>query len=149
MDPKASTTYRGLPPALRTPSFGVPASPHRYAAGSSLHAHEDPLILEIGSRILRAGFTNEGAPRCQMAWSDTMWRRAGDRIPTVTVGKRQNGRSVWDLGFALHGEEGEDLDTRLQRQLGLIKDLVERGLRVAYNRYHPTFRPARLLVGKS
>jgi hypothetical protein len=142
MDPKTSTVYRGLPPALRAPSFGNPASTaHRYAAGSSLHAHEDPLILEIGSRILRAGFTNEATPRCQMAWSDTMWRRAGDRIPTGTVGRRQDARSVWDLGFALHGEEGEDVDTRLRRQMGLIEDLVERGLRVAYNKYRPTPPP--------
>lgn len=64
-----------------------------------------------------------------------MWRRVGDRIPTTTVGKRQDGRSVWDLGFALHGEQGEDIDTRLRRQMGLIEDLVERGLRVAYNKY--------------
>jgi len=45
------------------------------------------------------------------------------------VGKRKGGRSVWDLGFALRGaEEG------FRAQLGLVEDLVERGLRVAYNK---------------
>jgi hypothetical protein len=132
MDPKTPTTYRGLPPSLRTPSFGSPASPHRYSPGSSLHGqHEDPLIFEIGSRLLRAGFTNEATPRCQLAWSNALWRRVGGRVSSNSpaVGKRKGGRSVWDLGFALRGaEEG------FRAQLGLVEDLVERGLRVAYNK---------------
>jgi len=140
MDSKTPTTtlYRGLglPPALRTPSFGVPGGPavHRYQPASSLHAPEDLLVLEIGSRLLRAGFANEASPRCQLAWNDSVRWRSGDRIVSALVGRRQGGSAIWDLNFALRGESGESVDKLLRRQLGLVQDLVERGLRLAYNK---------------
>ncbi|CCX32926.1 hypothetical protein FPQ18DRAFT_383745 [Pyronema domesticum] len=144
MDPKTPTTYRGLPPSLRTPSFGLPTSPHRYTPSSSLHNHEEPLIFEIGSRILRAGFTNEPAPRCTLAWSETLWRRVGDRFTSASEEAeakkwgRKGGRAVWDTGFALRGGE-DDIDGeregRVRQMMGLVEDLVERGIRVAYNKH--------------
>ena len=134
MDSKTTTTYRGLPPSLRTPSFGAPASPHqRYTPGGSLHGNEELLILEIGSRLLRAGFANEPSPRCQLAWNDSLWRRVGDKVSSETVGKRQGGRCLWDLEFAVHAA-GVDSDERVRSQMGLVEDLVERGLRLAYNK---------------
>jgi hypothetical protein len=58
-----TTLYRrlGLPPALRTPSFGVSGEPtiHRYQPASSLRGHEDSLVLEIGSCMRCAGFANK------------------------------------------------------------------------------------------
>lgn len=54
---------------------------------------------------------------------------------TELVGRRQGGKAVWNLDFALYGEAGEDVDKQYRRQLGLVEDLVERGLRLAYNKY--------------
>jgi hypothetical protein len=140
MDSKTPTTtlYRGLglPPALRTPSFGVPGGPtvSRYPPASSLHAPEDLLVLEIGSRLLRAGFANEASPRCQLPWTDSVRRRAGGRVVSALVGRRQGGSAIWELDFAMRRRRRETVDQLLRRKLGLIQDLVERGLRLAYNK---------------
>lgn len=149
MDPKTPTTYRGLPPSLRTPSFGLPGAgaPHRYApavgAGGVAGGNDEPLVLELGARELRMGVANEPAPRCRLGWHDALWRRAGARLssatpPAPTAPLR---RSVWDLGYALRccgGSDGDgdgDGDAEdLIAYLGLVEDMVERGIRLAFTK---------------
>jgi hypothetical protein len=121
-----TTLYRGLglPPALRTPSFGVSGGPtvHRYQPASSLRGHEDSLVLEIGSCMRCAGFANKMSLPARLEQHHVAapalvgrFRRLGPRLCAVR----------WP---------GEDVDKRLRRQLGLVEDLVECGLRPAYNK---------------
>ncbi len=117
------TPFRALPSALRTSSFsavsGVPLTPHRFSPGGSLHNTEDPLVVEIGSRFLRAGFAGEGTPRCTLPWSERLYRRAGDKFNFEKEKKRKELWS-WDL---------QNVD------LGLVEDVLERGMREGYNKY--------------
>ncbi|KAI5797774.1 hypothetical protein EDC01DRAFT_613851 [Geopyxis carbonaria] len=118
-----STTYRGLPPTLRTPSFSgaAPLTARHYSPGGSLHSNEDPLVLEIGAKHLRAGFANEPTPRCVLTWNERLFRRVGEQIP-VADGRRRRERELWQLDL-------------WKVDLGLVEDLLERGLRQAYNKY--------------
>lgn len=128
----ASNTYR-LPP--RTSSLNPPLSPgitparqaqlSSSAASPYSHHAEDPLVFEIGSRLLRAGFAGESAPRCVLEWSsEVFWRREG---------------IVWTGGGSGGGGEGEG-EGELWRgdlrsvELGVVEDVVERGVRMAYNK---------------
>lgn len=144
MDPKAPTTYRGLPPSLRTPSFGLPGAgaPHRYAPVAGAGGSDEPLVLELGARELRMGLANEPVPRCRLGWHDALWRRAGVRLSSATppAPAAPLRRPVWDLGYALRycpggdaGADGEDLIA----YLGLVEDMVERGIRLAFTKSRP------------
>jgi hypothetical protein len=72
-----------------------------------------------------------------------LWRRVGDRFTSAGEEAeakkwgRKGGRAVWDTGFALRGGE-DDIDGeregRVRQMMGLVEDLVERGIRVAYNK---------------
>lgn len=98
------------------------------AAGASgglyLHHSEDPLIFEIGSRLLRAGFANEGAPRCVLEWTnEVFWTREGYIWGGVRDKTDGEGRGeLWKV------------DLR-NVEIGVVEDVVERGVRMAYNKF--------------
>ncbi|KAH0605902.1 uncharacterized protein H6S33_004359 [Morchella sextelata] len=124
----SSNTYR-VPP--RTSSLNPPLSPGitparqaQLSSSSYSHHTEDPLIFEIGSRLLRAGFAGESAPRCVLEWSnEVFWCREG---------------IVWTGGASNRDEDGRGElwrgDLR-SVELGVVEDVVERGVRMAYNKY--------------
>lgn len=131
----SSNTYR-LPP--RTSSLNPPLSPGitparqaQLSSSSYSHHTEDPLIFEIGSRLLRAGFAGESAPRCVLEWSnEVFWCREG---------------IVWTGGASSSSSSGSGRDDQDGRgelwrgdlrsvELGVVEDVVERGVRMAYNK---------------
>lgn len=119
------SAHRRLPSVLRTPSIssltvGVPLTPRHFSPGGSLHSSEEPLILEIGSKILRVGFASEGAPRCSIPWNGELCRVAGD-VVNHGDGSTLRRIELWRPDLA-----GLDM--------GLVADLVERGVRKAYNK---------------
>lgn len=103
------------------------------------------MVIEIGTRYLRAGFANEATPRCEIPYTEEMWRRVGDKLadggkrggtmlphkastttvetpPSKKKSTRKTRGELWQYDL-------RTLDT------GLVEDLLERVLRVAYNKY--------------
>ncbi|TGZ84896.1 hypothetical protein EX30DRAFT_337351 [Ascodesmis nigricans] len=118
------TTYHGAPPSIRAPSLSSSANATslRYTSGLSSHGiAEDPLVLEIGTKFLRAGLANQEHPRCVLAWDKRMFKRCGDRALLDDIVKRR-GTELWTADM-----RGLDI--------GLVEDLLERGVREAYHKY--------------
>jgi hypothetical protein len=121
----------------QTSATGGPHTPIRsissnFGSPSSLRAEEDYVVIEIGSRFLRAGFAGDAFPKAVIEFGPAHQRRLGD------YRKWQDGyERDWrkKLGRVKWGESHElwKLDLR-NVDLGLIKDKIERALRQAFTR---------------
>ncbi|KAF8421456.1 actin-domain-containing protein [Tirmania nivea] len=125
----------------------TPLAPRAYnytSPGSALNQSEDPVVIEIGTRYLRAGFANEAAPRCVIPYTEGMWRRVGDRM--VDSGKRGGTMLIHKATIASETVQAKKKSSRKSRgelwqydlrslDAGLVEDLIERVLREAYNKY--------------
>ena len=125
----------------------TPLAPRAYAyssPGSALNQSEDPVVIEIGTRYLRAGFANESAPRCVIPYSEDMWRRVGDKV--VGSGKRGGTMLPHKAPIVSESLPAKKKSSRRSRgelwqydlrtlDTGLVEDLIERVLREAYNKY--------------
>src|SRR4051794_21712048 len=84
-------------------NLGTPASPHTplrtisstFGSPSALRAEEDCVVIEIGSRYLRAGFAGDATPRALITFGPEEQRRPGDY-------------RRWELGY------DKDWRTRIQ-----------------------------------
>lgn len=110
-----------------------PASISNFSSPSALRAEEDYIILEFGSRYLRAGLAGDALPKAVIGFGPDTQRRAGDY--------RQ-----WQLGYAADwrqrasgkawGEEHELWKPDLRNvDLGLVGDRIERAMREAITKY--------------
>ncbi len=125
---------------IRSPTSanpGAPASPHTplrnissaFGSPSSLRAEEDTVILELGSRYLRAGFAGDAIPKAIIDFGPEEQRRAGDY-------------SRWELGYKrerreekLWGETHELWRPDLRGlDLGLVGDKIDRAVRDAFTK---------------
>src|ERR1700709_1405071 len=67
-------------------NVGSPTSPHTplrtissaYGSPSALRAEEDCVVIELGSRYLRAGFAGDATPRAFLSFGPEEQRRPGD-----------------------------------------------------------------------
>lgn len=102
------------------------------------------MVIEIGTRYLRAGFANEAAPRCVIPYTEDMWRRVGDKV--VDSGKRGGTMLIHKAPISSETAQTKKKSTRKSRgelwqydlrslDTGLVEDLIERALREAYNKY--------------
>lgn len=113
----------------RTPIRSIPSIPSQFNSPSSLRAEDDVLILEFGSRKLRAGFAGDAVPKALVAFSPGQARRVGDL-------------RAWEVGHVDDWPRGQKWgeDHELWRNdvrgldLGLVGDRMERGLREAFNK---------------
>lgn len=112
----------------RTTSSSLPYSSPSFVERSA----DDPVILEVGARFVRAGFAGDSSPPYRVDFGASEQLRAGDY--------RQ-----WEYDL-----EGQLLDRRRRRQeieayelwrmdlrtvdLGLIEDRIERAVRHLYTR---------------
>ena len=97
---------------------------------------EDAIVVEFGSRWLRAGFEGESSPVCVVGFGPEESRRAGDyrdwlggnlsNSPTV-----QSARDAedWVREYELWRMHLREVD------LGLVEDKIERAFRDIYNNY--------------
>lgn len=102
------------------------------------------MVIEIGTRYLRAGFANEAAPRCVIPYTEDMWRKAGDK---VVESQRRGGTMLpHKVPIASDSVQVKRKSTRKSRgelwqydlrnlDTGLVEDLIARALREAYNKY--------------
>ena len=142
------STYRGSSRiSTYTPSTALTSRAYNYPSpGSALNQSEDPVVIEIGTRYLRAGFANEPAPRCEILYTEELWRRVGDKVvesvkrggtmlphrtsaPSDTAAQSKKNSTRKSRG-ELWQHDLKTLDT------GLVEDLLERALREAYNKYY-------------
>ncbi|PKY05861.1 actin-like ATPase domain-containing protein [Aspergillus campestris IBT 28561] len=125
------TTPNSPPHRTNHSSFASSSS-----ATSSFRGEEDAIILEIGSRWLRAGFEGESAPMCVVGCGPEDSRRAGDyrgflhtTHDGVTAASGSRDPEEWASAYELWKMDLRDLD------LGLVEDRIERTIRETYNKY--------------
>ncbi|KNG51001.1 actin-like ATPase domain-containing protein [Stemphylium lycopersici] len=114
-------------PLLRSISstFGSP--------GGSFRTEDEYVVIEVGSRFVRAGFPGESAPRCTLPFTPDDQRRVGDYRqwdPEHAQKRRKRKRGEeWGQAHELYRMDLTKLD------LGLVEDKFERAMREAYNKY--------------
>lgn len=119
---------------------GSPASPSTplrtisstYGSPSALRAEEDCVIIELGSRYLRAGFAGDAIPKAVVDFGPEAQRRAGD-YRKWQAGYEKDWRNriygrEWGDGYELWKPDLRTVD------LGLVGDKIERALRTAYTK---------------
>jgi actin-related protein len=98
--------------------------------GSTYRQEEDAIIIELGSRYLRAGFEGESGPQCVIPFTKESSRRVGD-FRAYSLGYRPSPASfeAWAKENELWRNDLGDVD------LGLVEDRLERTIRELYNKY--------------
>jgi hypothetical protein len=119
---------------------GSPASPHTpirtisstYGSPSALRAEEDCVVIELGSRHLRAGFSGDATPRAVLNFGPEEQRRPGDsRRWAPDYDKHWRGRMQgrgWGEAHELWRADFRGLD------LDLVGDKIERAIREAFTK---------------
>ena len=130
--------------SVRSPAAAAPPSPHTpqrpglastfSSPGGSYRAEDEPVLLEVGARCLRAGFAGSAwAPRCTLGFGLEDSRRVGDYrrwLPGYDPAARpRRDAARWTAEHELW-----QLDAR-SSDLGLVQDKLERALREAYSKY--------------
>jgi hypothetical protein len=130
-----------------------PTSPHTpsrtsasaFGSPSILRADDDIIVVEIGSRFVRAGYAGEALPKAVLQLGPERQRRVGDeRIWRLGYHddwalKEQTNR--WGQDHELWQYDLRDLD------LGLVEDKLDRVLREAFTQYAlQVFPPLALLT---
>ncbi len=128
---------------IRSPTStqpGVPASPHTplrtisstFGSPSALRAEEDCVVLELGSRYLRAGFAGDALPKAVIDYGRGEQRRAGDLRRWKFDYEPSEESHVHDKGW---GEACELWKPDLRGlDLGLVGDKLDRAVREAYTK---------------
>ncbi|KAG5914641.1 hypothetical protein E4U53_004616 [Claviceps sorghi] len=123
MPPQASAgssfTPHTPPQRAMTSSFGSP---------STIRADDDFLILELGSRFVRAGFAGDSSPKACLTSGPAQQRRAGDFRAWQEPGPRSS-TMTWAVDYEMWRYDVRDVD------LGLFRDKLERLLRDAFTRF--------------
>jgi actin-related protein len=98
--------------------------------GSTYRQEEDAIIIELGTRYLRAGFAGESGPQCVIPFSRESNRRVGD-YRAYASGYRPKPTSFerWAQDNELWQNDLGNVD------LGLVEDKLERTIREVYNKY--------------
>src|SRR5436190_8330335 len=147
----SATSVSTIRPGLRHSKQSLPGSPHTpqqqrqvlspytpaSSPGSSFRHEEDTVILEFGSRWLRAGFEGDSAPMCVLGFSPQESTRVGDHRAwlkcncqqNITQHKIANDSNTWSRNYELWNMDIRDLD------IGLVEDKIERAIREVYHKY--------------
>ncbi|OAQ71062.1 ro-7-like protein [Pochonia chlamydosporia 170] len=114
--PPSSTPH--TPPRTVTSSFGSP---------STIRADDDFVLIEIGSRYIRAGFAGDSLPKACLSCGPEQQRRVGDfrvwQEPTSTSSRK------WAADHEIWRYDLRQID------LGLFQDKLDRILRDAFTRF--------------
>ncbi|KAK9436673.1 Actin-like protein [Metarhizium brunneum] len=114
----ASTSTPHTPPRTVASSFGSP---------STIRAEDDFVLLEIGSRYIRAGFAGDSLPKACLSCGPGQQRRVGDfrawQEPASGPSRK------WAADHEIWRYDVRDVD------LGLFRDKLDRLLREAFTRF--------------
>lgn len=141
-NPSAPAAHRNVA-SIRSPPSNNPAaptSPHTplrnissaFGSPSALRAEEETVIIELGSRYLRAGFAGDALPKAVINFGPEEQRRAGDYRRwgvdyDKSAGKNLQGKS-WGEAWELWTLDVRGLD------LGLVGDKLDRAVRDAFTK---------------
>ncbi|QPG93708.1 hypothetical protein C2857_001830 [Epichloe festucae Fl1] len=114
----ASPSTPHTPPRTIAPSFGSP---------STIRADDDFIILELGSRFIRAGFAGDSLPKACLTCGPEQQRRAGDF--RAWQEPRSGTSRKWAIDYELWRYDIREFD------LGLLQDRLDRMLRDAFTRF--------------
>ncbi|QUC22993.1 uncharacterized protein UV8b_07234 [Ustilaginoidea virens] len=114
----AGSSTPNTPPRLITSSFGSP---------STIRADDEFILLEIGSRYLRAGFAGDSLPKACLACGPERQRRVGDFRAWLLP--RPSNSAKWATDHELWRHDLRDVD------LGLFADKLDGLLRDAFTRF--------------
>ncbi|KAI9690205.1 MAG: hypothetical protein M1822_009166 [Bathelium mastoideum] len=144
---KISTGRIRTPIAPSAPAGSSPTTPQSPFLGRSFSSalnspsatfrstDDEPLLIEIGSRYLRAGLAGERAPRCVFDFSPNEQRRVGDYRQWLPR-RQQTGKFDVDRSKHFWGHDHELWRMDLgQVDLALVEDKIERAVRVASTKY--------------
>ena len=120
------------PASPATPHTPLRTIPSTYGSPSALRAEEDCVIIELGSRYLRAGFAGDAVPKAVVDFSPNEQRRAGD-FRKWEVGYDKSWRERiqgkgWGQAYELWKLDLRTVD------LGLVGDKIERAVREAFTK---------------
>lgn len=133
-----SLAHRSVASIRSAPPPGSPSSPHTptrssiaqtYGSPSAVRADDDVVVIELGSRHLRAGFAGDAHPKTTLRCGPEDQRRVGDfrswqdHAPGDTVGLD------WSRENEFWRHDLREID------LGLFQDKLERAVRDAFTRY--------------
>lgn len=111
-----------------TPNTPPRSISQTYGSPSTLRADEDIVVVQLGSRFIRAGFAGEALPKATLQCGLEEQRRTGDFSRWSATQAERN--SVW--GWASEREiwrhDLKDVD------LGLVQDKLDRVLREAFTK---------------
>lgn len=129
--------------SIRSPTTaqpGAPAAPHTplrtisstYGSPSALRAEEECVVLELGSRYLRAGFAGDALPKAVVDFGPEERRRAGDyrkwTVENDSVEESHVQLKGWGEAYELWKPDLRGLD------LGLVGDKLDRAVREAFTK---------------
>ncbi|KAH6897440.1 hypothetical protein B0T10DRAFT_535946 [Thelonectria olida] len=130
--------HRSVASIRSGPPQGSPSAPHTptrssiaqtYGSPSTVRADDDVVVIELGSRHIRAGFAGDSHPKTTLRCGPDDQRRVGDfrswQAPTP-------GESVgldWSSEHEFWRYDLREID------LGLFQDKLERALRDAFTRF--------------
>ncbi|KAH8820019.1 hypothetical protein F5884DRAFT_33832 [Xylogone sp. PMI_703] len=129
---------QSITPSAATGPPGAPHTPLRtivssYGSPSTLRAEEELVIVEIGSRYLKAGFAGDAVPKAVVDFGPEEQRRPGDyRRWEVGYDKKWRDRiqgKGWSEQHELWRPDLRGLD------LGFVGDKIERAMRDVYTKY--------------
>ncbi|KAI9746158.1 MAG: hypothetical protein M1818_000839 [Claussenomyces sp. TS43310] len=104
-----------------------------YGSPSALRVEEDSVVLQLGSRYLRAGFAGDALPKAVIDFGPEEQRRAGDfRQWQVRHDLNWRLRRRGHAGGRFHELWNMDLRTV---DLSLVCDKIERAVRKAFTKY--------------
>lgn len=119
-----SAPLQGQPATPHTPNRGSVAS--AYGSPSTIRADDEFLILELGSRTIRAGFAGDTLPKASLTCGPEQQRRVGD----LRAWQEPNHFTLdaWSTDYEMWRYDLRDLD------LGLVQDKLDRLLREAFTK---------------
>ena len=130
---RSISNIRPQPTAIPgSPHTPLRATPSAYVSPSALRAEEDCIILELGSRYLRAGFAGDSLPKAVVEFGTEEQRRPGDYRKWLGDYEGDWKKRIRGNGWGQDNELWE-LDLR-GVDLGLVGDKIERSVRMAFTK---------------
>lgn len=129
--------HRSVASIRTAPQLASPSSPHtpqrpiasNYGSPSAIRADDDIVIIQLGSRLVRAGFAGDSVPKAVLSSGPDDQRRVGDYRAWQGAGETACAGNAWAAEHEIWRYDLRELD------LGLFQDKLDRLLREAFTKY--------------
>ncbi|CAG9956208.1 unnamed protein product [Clonostachys rosea f. rosea IK726] len=130
--PHRSVTNIRSGPSQGPPGPSSPHTPPRniasvYGSPSTVRADDEIIVVEIGSRFIRAGFAGDSLPKATVQCGPEQQRRAGDFRAWQTLARKPG--QAWAAEHEIWRYDLREVD------IGLVRDKLDRLLRDAFTKH--------------